>query len=173
MRFLKVISGILFLIGALLIVGAMGGFECGGAFQTGLVIAGFIMLVPFIVVHDLDDWKVEKVREKDFEKKVKDFLKLNGCWVLKTWSNGIQREGIPDLLVCCNGFFLGIELKNETGHPSELQLWNIRKIRNAKGIALVLYPDQFPQFQKLIENLIRGDFWYAIQNQEKFDRKEK
>ena len=53
------------------------------------------------------------MKEKDFEKKVKQFLKEKGCWVLKTWSNGVQRQGIPDLLVCCNGFFVGVELKAE------------------------------------------------------------
>ena len=35
--------------------------------------------------------------EKQFENKVKKFLKEQGCWVLKTWSNGVQRKGVPDL----------------------------------------------------------------------------
>lgn len=91
------------------------------------------------------------MREKAFEKQVKEYLNDQGCWVLKTWSNGIQREGVPDLLICCNGFFIGVELKNETGRPSALQLWNIEKIRAAGGIAIVLYPDQFDDFKKLIQ----------------------
>jgi Holliday junction resolvase len=94
------------------------------------------------------------VTEKQFENKVKAFLKDNGCWVLKTWSNGVQREGIPDLLVCCNGVFLGVELKAESGHPSELQLWNIRQIRKAGGIAMVLYLDEFDAFKNLIRIIL-------------------
>lgn len=94
--------------------------------------------------------------EKDFEKKVKAFLKENGCWVLKTWSNGVQREGIPDLLVCCNGVFLGVELKAANGHPSQLQLWNISQIRSSKGIAIVLYPDEFDAFKNLIRLIMEG-----------------
>lgn len=93
------------------------------------------------------------MKEKAFEEKVKKFLKEQGCWVLKTWSNGIQRQGVPDLLVCCNGYFLGIELKAETGHPSELQLWNIDEIRKAGGIAGVLYPKDFEKFKRQIEEL--------------------
>ena len=93
------------------------------------------------------------MKEKDFEKKVKQFLKERGCWVLKTWSNGIQRQGIPDLLVCCNGFFVGVELKAEKGRPSDLQLWNINEIRKAGGIAIVLYPDKFEQFKDMIRGL--------------------
>lgn len=88
--------------------------------------------------------------EKQFEQQVKAFLREQGCWVLKTWSNGIQREGVPDLLVCCNGYFLGIELKSEVGKPSELQKWNIRKIRDASGFACVLRPSQFIAFKAMI-----------------------
>lgn len=97
------------------------------------------------------------MREKDFEKKVKDFLKKEGCWVLKTWSNGIQREGIPDLLVCCNGVFIGVELKAENGHPSELQIWNVEQIRKAGGMAIILYPDQYEDFRIMIRQL-RSNF---------------
>ena len=90
--------------------------------------------------------------EKQFEKKVKAYLKDQGCWFLKTWSNGIQREGIPDLIVCCNGYFLGIELKAENGKPTELQLWNLDQIRKAGGIGIVLYPHMFEEFKDLVEN---------------------
>lgn len=93
--------------------------------------------------------------EKQFEQKVKQFLKQQGCWYLKTWSNGIQRQGVPDLLICCNGKFLGVELKANNGHPSELQLWNIRKICEAGGVGLVLYPDQFEWFKNLIKEIKR------------------
>lgn len=96
--------------------------------------------------------------EKNFENKVKAFLKDQGCWVLKTWSNGVQRSGVPDLLICCNGYFLGVELKAESGKPSDLQLWNIEKIREAGGFAIVLYPDQFEEFQRLIYILKQDDF---------------
>ena len=101
--------------------------------------------------------KVNKIAaEKNFENKVKAFLKEKGCWVLKTWSNGVQRSGVPDLLVCCNGYFLGVELKAPNGKPSDLQRWNIDKIREAGGIAIVLYPDQFKAFQDLIHYIKNG-----------------
>lgn len=110
--------------------------------------------------------------EKQFENKVKSYLKDLGCWVLKTWSNGVQREGVPDLLVCCNGYFLAIELKAETGKPSDLQLWNIDKIRKAGGIGIVLYPYQFDQFKELIYCLLNYLHLGASKDQLHFDRKE-
>ena len=110
-------------------------------------------------------------KEKDFENKVKSFLMDNGCWVLKTWSNGIQREGVPDLLVSCNGIFIGVELKAANGHPSDLQKWNIHEIRKAGGIAIVLYPDQFFRFKCMILELLEdfaAHIWWQ-ENQKIFD----
>ena len=89
--------------------------------------------------------------EKQFENKVKKFLDEQGCWYIKYWGGAAYtKSGIPDLLICCNGYFLGIELKGEHGKPSELQLWNIEKIRKAHGIGFVLYPNQFEEFKKFI-----------------------
>ena len=110
-------------------------------------------------------------REKLFEAKVRAYLISKGCWVLKTWSNGVQRQGVPDLLVCCNGFFLGVELKAEDGHPSDLQLWNIEQIRLAHGIAIVLYPDQFNRFKYLIDDLLYYRNAAAAERQYEFDKK--
>lgn len=100
--------------------------------------------------------------EKQFENKVKQFLKSKNCWVLKTWSNGVQREGVPDLLVCCNGHFIGIELKAEHGHPTDLQKWNIRQIRYAGGLAFTLYPDQYDDFKKFINAVMHDDIGSAL-----------
>jgi Holliday junction resolvase len=92
--------------------------------------------------------------EKNFENKVKAFLKDQGCWFIKYWGGGqFTKAGVPDLLVCCKGKFLGIELKGPTGKPSELQLYNIEEIKKAGGIALVLYPKDFEQFKELVRNL--------------------
>ena len=109
--------------------------------------------------------------EKQFEKKVKQFLTDQGCWLLKTWSNGVQREGVPDLLVCCKGLFLGIELKAANGKPSALQLWNIEQIRASGGVAMVLYPDQFENFKHMIMLLLSGNP-NSVKLQYNFDRKE-
>lgn len=94
--------------------------------------------------------------EKNFENRVKKFLKDEGCWTLKTWGGGLQRSGIPDLLVCCNGFFIGVELKAPKGKPSDLQLWNLMKIDDAGGFGWLLYPDKFDDFKEFIRNLVPG-----------------
>ena len=72
---------------------------------------------------------------------------------MKTWSNGIQRSGIPDLIVCLNGHFVGIEVKAEKGKPSKLQKYNIKKIKEAGGIAMIVYPDDFEDIKKILERI--------------------
>lgn len=93
------------------------------------------------------------MNEKRFEMKIRKELEKYNAWVLKTWSNGIQRAGIPDLIVCHNGHFVGIEVKAEKGRPSELQKYNIEKIKEAGGIAMIVYPDDFEDIKKLLEQL--------------------
>lgn len=91
--------------------------------------------------------------EKNFENRVKKFLKDQGCWFVKYWGGGqFTKAGIPDLLICCNGQFIAVELKAPNGKPSELQLYNIDAITKAGGIALVLYPEDFEAFKQLVKN---------------------
>ena len=94
--------------------------------------------------------------EKNFENKIKTFLKEQKCWFLKTWGGGYQRSGIPDLIICCNGYFIGLEVKASKGKASELQEWNINKIKQAGGIGLILYPKDFEKFKELIIKLKGG-----------------
>ena len=95
--------------------------------------------------------------EKSFENKVKKFLEEQGCWFLKYWGGAAYtKAGIPDLLVCCNGHFLGVEIKAPDGRPSPLQIYNLNKIDEAGGIAVLLYPDDFETFKIMIELMTDG-----------------
>lgn len=91
--------------------------------------------------------------EKQFEEKVKRFLKEQGCYYIKTHGDRFAKKGTPDLIVCCNGFFLGIELKAATGKPSELQVYHVDQIKKSGGVAQILYPKDFEDFQKLVKFL--------------------
>ncbi len=92
--------------------------------------------------------------EKQFENKIKAFLKEEGCWYIKYWGGGgYTKSGIPDLLICCKGKFIGLEVKAAGGKPSDLQLKTIRDIRKAGGIAATIYPDQFEDFKEMIKRI--------------------
>ena len=89
--------------------------------------------------------------EKNFENKIKEYLHKQGCWVLKYWGGGgFTKSGVPDLLICCSSYFIAVEVKAENGRPSQLQLAELRKIRKSGGIAILLYPEDFDTFKRLI-----------------------
>lgn len=92
-------------------------------------------------------------QEKNFENKIKRHLESRGAWFVKFFANAYTHKGIPDILACVNGYFVGIEVKAQTGKPSEIQLYNVKKINNAGGFAFVLYPSAFEQFKTFVENL--------------------
>lgn len=93
--------------------------------------------------------------EKNFENRIKKYLKDNGAWFLKYWAGAAYtKSGIPDILACVNGYFVAIEVKAPNGKPSELQLYNLREIEKAGGYAFLLYPDQWEDFKEFIDEMV-------------------
>lgn len=92
--------------------------------------------------------------EKQFENKIKAYLKNKGAWFIKYWGGGgFTKAGIPDILCCYKGRFIAIEVKAPNGKASELQLFNLKKIEEAGGKAFLLYPKDFEDFKKWMEEL--------------------
>ena len=100
--------------------------------------------------------------EKNFENKVKSFLENIGAWYIKYWAGAkYTKEGIPDILACIKGKFYAIEIKAPNGRPKLLQLIKLRKIRNAGGIGVLLYPKDFEDFINLVYDTDEGIDWYC------------
>lgn len=102
-------------------------------------------------------------QEKNFENKVKKFLEENDAWFVKFFANSYTKSGIPDILACVNGHFVGIEVKAQNGRPSELQLYNVDKIHEAGGFAFVLYPSGFEKFKQFIVDLSHDKFTHEME----------
>ena len=109
-------------------------------------------------------------QEKNFENKIKTYLKNNGCWYVKYFANRMTKSGVPDILACVNGYFVAIEVKADKGKPSELQYWNREKIREAGGISLIVYPNQWEDLKLLIDDLIKRPDKLDWNEQYEFDR---
>ncbi|CAM3108746.1 VRR-NUC domain-containing protein [Streptobacillus ratti] len=86
------------------------------------------------------------MNEKTLENKIKRHLKENGHYFFKTHGGAFGKSGIPDLIICIKGLFVGLEIKNpnKKGKVSELQKYNIEKIKDSFGHALVI--DSWEQY---------------------------
>lgn len=73
-------------------------------------------------------------------KKIRDHLKKRGARSFKIHGgdNPYQEVGIPDLLVCFRGRFIGLEVKLPGEKPSPVQRVVLRSIEEAGGIAAVV-----------------------------------
>ena len=92
------------------------------------------------------------MREKNIENKIKTYLKGKGAYYVKYFGNSYSQVGVPDILACYKGRFIGIEVKNETGKTSPLQDYNIEAIKKAGGISLVARSVE--DVEKEIDNII-------------------
>jgi hypothetical protein len=101
---------------------------------------------------------VEIAEEKQFETKVKKFLKeLPKCWYFKVMGSMFQRSGIPDIIGCINGRFFGLELKAQRGIPSALQLYNIDQLNKAGAYARIVKPSDWEEVKSDLEKMSRGE----------------
>lgn len=97
-------------------------------------------------------------QEKNFENKIKKYLKDKGCYCIKFFANSFTKAGVPDLIACVNGYSLWIEVKAQNGHPSELQLHNVEQIRKAGGFAYIVYPSGWEKLKDIIDGLLIDKF---------------
>ena len=78
------------------------------------------------------------MKEQGIQKKILNMLEKDfGAYVVKV--QVASKSGVPDIICCCRGIFIGIEVKKEEtkGDTSPLQEYNLRKIKRAGGYAMV------------------------------------
>lgn len=94
--------------------------------------------------------------EKQFTNKVKSYLRQQpNTKFIKIWGGGkYQKAGIPDFIACINGIYFEIELKSSTGQASDLQKYNLRLTNQANGFGILLYPEGFDQFKKIVKGVL-------------------
>lgn len=82
--------------------------------------------------------------------KVKKILDEMGIYHFSPVQNGMGRAGIPDIIACYNGRFLGIECKAGKGKTTALQDLELEKIRQAKGFAYVANENNLHDLKELL-----------------------
>lgn len=91
--------------------------------------------------------------EGKVKQRVKELLDELGCYWFMPVANGYSSSGVPDIIACVNGRFVGIETKSKfSSHIlTTLQELNLNKIKANGGVAIVVNEDNVEELFKLIE----------------------
>ena len=91
--------------------------------------------------------------EKKVENSIKDFLFSKGAYFFKVHGSKFMPVGLPDIVCCYKGKFIGIEVKapGKLYNQSDYQVIHMNNIRKAGGIYLLT--DNFQQVINLVEDI--------------------
>lgn len=87
---------------------------------------------------------------------IKAALEAKGAFVFKVHGSGMMMAGLPDLIVCYKGNYIGLEIKTPTGVVSKIQEHTHKKIRAAGGGAFVVR-----SVQEALDTLLTVDVLFA------------
>ena len=78
-------------------------------------------------------------------------LKTNHVYYFFPATGGYGRSGVPDIICCLKGKFVGIECKAGGNKPTELQLRELAKINKAGGLAYVVDEENIWMVEELLK----------------------
>jgi Holliday junction resolvase len=79
--------------------------------------------------------------ETKVKRAVVKILDEHGAYHFFPATHGYGRSGVPDIVACHKGFFIGIECKAGKGVPTTLQLRELKLIDEAGGFSMVVRED--------------------------------
>ena len=88
--------------------------------------------------------------EAKVKNKVKKILDEYGVYHFSPQTGGYGRSGIPDIICCADGKFIGIECKAGKGRCTALQLRELEKIKFAGGEALIINENNLEEIEKCL-----------------------
>lgn len=91
--------------------------------------------------------------ESKVKRRVTDVLKSLGAYYFYPVTGGFGRSGVPDIICCLSGYFIGIECKAGNNKVTPLQLKNIEDIQAAGGFAFIVNEENIDALERLLRTL--------------------
>jgi len=91
--------------------------------------------------------------ESKVKKQVKKILDDLGAYHFSPMTAGFGRSGVPDIIACYKGKFIGIECKSGDNKPTLLQLRNIDDIKRNQGLAIVINEANIESLLALVKEI--------------------
>ena len=99
------------------------------------------------------------MKEKTVENQIKKCLSVMGknVWFFKHAAGAQMKVGIPDIIACICGHFVGIEVKQANGHQSDAQKVCEKNILEAGGEYWLVFSfdeflEKFKEFSRRLKN---------------------
>lgn len=89
--------------------------------------------------------------ESKVKKACTKLLDAAGAYYFSPVTGGFGRSGVPDIVACMHGRFLGVECKAGGNKPTALQEAEMLKIRNAGGSTLVINEDNINELKEWLD----------------------
>ena len=93
--------------------------------------------------------------EAKVKKQIRKILDTTRCYYAMPIGSGFGNSGVPDFLVCHQGTFVGIEAKAGKGKTTALQENNLKRIRDAGGVAVVVNEANIEQLPAMLGDLLK------------------
>jgi len=91
--------------------------------------------------------------EKKVKEKVCAKLKELGAYYFYASTGGYGASGVPDIVACYKGLFLGIECKANGNKPTALQNKHLTLIKQAGGYSTVIDEHNVDSFEAVLKHL--------------------
>jgi Holliday junction resolvase len=93
-----------------------------------------------------------KTPEGEIKDQIRKILDEMGAYYFFPAANGYGRTGIPDVIACYKGHFIGIECKAGSKQPTALQQRELDNIEKAEGTGLLVNADNIGDLKNILEN---------------------
>lgn len=93
-----------------------------------------------------------KTPEGEVKDQVRKVLDEMGAYYFFPAANGYGRTGIPDVIACVGGHFVGIECKAGSKQPTALQQRELDNIEKAEGTGILVNADNISNLKNILEN---------------------
>ena len=91
--------------------------------------------------------------EAKVKAKVVAVLKKHAAYYFYPVTGGWGSSGVPDIVACVRGHFVGIECKAGKNRPTRLQEANLDKISQSGGVALVINENGIETLDTMLSQL--------------------
>ena len=91
--------------------------------------------------------------EKKVKNKVKSILDKIGAYHCMPATGGYGANGVPDIIACYKGLFIGIECKANGGKATALQLKHLSLIKQAKGFSIIIDEHNIDVLESVLNHL--------------------